>query len=100
MKITLNSRTLVGPQHVQATAFASEWTPEHPVEIDWLESPSARCVLEVDIPPDRPVILSGTVQPLDGHDAREHLEIDLRENLGLPPFQGEDPDGSERTTAP
>ncbi len=96
MKITLNSRTIVGPQHTQAAAFASEWLPGAPVAIEWQENPSPRCVIAVEIPVSEPVILKGTVQPLDGHDARAHLEIDLRNNLGLPPLSGEDADGAER----
>lgn len=96
MKVTLNSRTIVGPQHTQAAAFAGEWVPEEPLEVDWQESPSARCVLDIEIPPDRPFILRGAVEPVDGHDARSHLEIDLRDNLGMPPYCGDDPDGSER----
>jgi len=66
------------------------------MEVKWQESPSARCVLDVEVPPNRPVILRGTVEAMDGHDARCHLEIDLRENLGMPPYCGDDADGSER----
>ncbi|WP_075090976.1 hypothetical protein [Haloferula sp. BvORR071] len=98
MKIVLNSRTIVGPQHAQAAAFASEWPPGNPVSIEWIESSSSRCVLAVEIPEDQPVILTGTVAPLDGHDARGHLEIDLRDNLGLPPYKGEDADHCENSS--
>ncbi|MCW1915848.1 hypothetical protein OJ996_19835 [Luteolibacter sp. GHJ8] len=96
MRITLNSRTLVGPQHTLAASFASEWPPACPVEIVWMQSPSARCVLEVEIPPEEPLIFDGIVTPLDGNDAAVFLERDLREALGLPELEGDDPDGSER----
>ena len=89
MKITLNSRTIVGPQHALATAFTSEWVPEGAAEIDWREDPSPCCVLAVESRPDRPIILRGAVEPLNGHDARCHLEIELRENLGMAPYCGD-----------
>lgn len=96
MRITLNSRTIVGPQHAQAASFASEWPPGLPVDIAWVESPSAHCVLDLEIPEDETVILAGKASLVDGHDVRTHLEIDLRDNLGLPPLSGDDADGSER----
>jgi hypothetical protein len=95
MRIVLNSRTLVGPQHVEAAAFASEWIPGMAVNIEWLESPSARCVLQVDLPPDSPVVIRGRVLPVDGRDVRSQLEDDLRDHLNFPPYLGDDPSGTE-----
>ncbi len=100
MKVILNSRTIIGPQHAQAATFFSEWTPFTPVDTEWLESPSARCVLGVEIAEDEQVVLQGTIQSLDGHNAAHHLEIELRENLGLPPYRGDDPDESEFQSGP
>lgn len=80
MNITLNTRTLVGHDHDKAADFAAMHFDLVTGGIDWRQSPSARCVL--DITPDDQVL-------------RVQFEQELRVHLGLPPYLGDDPSESE-----
>lgn len=80
MRVRLNSRTLVGPMHSAATAFVSNLYGLQATAIDWVESPSAKCVLE-----------------LSPHDLGEELRLEqaVRTHLQLPAFAGDDASSSE-----
>ncbi len=87
MKLVLNTRTLVGHDHTSAAEFAREYFDGFSAEIDWMQSPSARCVLELN-PEDQ--------------ELQIQLEQELRAHLGLPSFDGDDDSETERgaTAAP
>ena len=80
MKITLNTRTLVGHDHEEGEQFARMCSEGTVIEIDWRQSPSARCVLA--LAPDDQIL-------------RVRFEQDLRNHLGLPPYLGDDPSETE-----
>jgi hypothetical protein len=85
MQIRLNSRTLVGPIHEAAVDFVSNVYGLPTSAIDWVESPSAKCVLD-----------------LSPHDLGEELRLEqaLRSHLLLPAFTGDDASASEREPQP
>ena len=85
VRIVLNSRTLVGNAHARAASFAIEFFPTSFVEIDWMQSPLARCVLDLD--------------PADP-ELQFQLEQDLRRHLELDPSAGADASETETRDLP
>lgn len=81
MKVRLNGRTLVGPMHDLAIGFVTHLYGLQATAVEWLESPSAKCVLQ-----------------LSPHDPGEELRLEqaLRDHLQLPAFVGEDSSLTER----
>ena len=80
MKGILNTRTLVGNDHDRAAEFVSEYLPDVVADIEWMQSPSARCVLDL-IPPDS--------------ELQIQLELALRDHLGLAVYEGDDASETE-----
>jgi hypothetical protein len=85
VRIVLNSRTLVGDTHDRAARFATEFFPTSFVEIDWMQSHLARCVVDLD--PADPAL-------------QFQLEQDLRHHLELDPFAGADASETETREPP
>ena len=96
MNIVLNSRILVGPMHQAADDYAKKWEPELPKHIEWMQSPSELCVLDIrDEPePKAPVRERRATRPLKPAvkpwALATRLEDALRHHLGLK-LPGEDP---------
>ena len=85
MKMTLNTRTLVGHEHHAAENFLRRTLESAAVEIEWIQSPSARCVLQI-VPEDQVLHMQ--------------LEQELRNYIGREPYQGDDASGSEQGAMP
>ncbi|QJE95138.1 hypothetical protein [Luteolibacter luteus] len=103
MNVILNSRTLVGPQHTAAETFLRDRYPMDLAKIDWLQSPSARCVLELQ-QAAHVAAVSGdpntAVNPFPESEALVSLEESLRAHIGLDPYVGDDCSQSEGRSSP
>ena len=85
MELVLNTRTIVGHDHDRATEFVRDYFPVEGLRIEWMQSPSARCVLELRPP-----------------DVGRHMEAerDLRAHLGMTSPDGAEPSGNESSGQP
>lgn len=103
MNVTLNSRTLVGPQHVAAESFLRDRYPLGLARIDWVQSPSARCVLELQQAANTASLTGDpavAASPLAESEMLRSLEAKLRAHLGLDPYAGDDSSQSEGRVSP
>lgn len=102
MKVLLNSRVLIGAQHDAAQSFMRTWRGGEN-QIEWDSSPSARCVLHVEQPAGLTALAGQfeTTAPVSIVPSI-HLsaERDLRSQLGLSLFEGDDSSESERGNMP
>jgi hypothetical protein len=98
VNVTLNSRTLVGPQHTAAEIFLRDYYPLGLSKVDWVESPSARCVLGLQQAASAAsatgdASVAGSALPES--EVLRTLEQKLRAHVGLKPYHGDDSSQSE-----
>jgi hypothetical protein len=97
MKIVLNSRVLIGARHDAAENYVRNWRGSAN-QVEWRASPSARCVLDIGGAPGLSEI-AGRLGPSASSGAGPALhssaEKDLRSQLGLPAYEGDDSSETE-----
>ncbi|WP_035613760.1 hypothetical protein [Haloferula sp. BvORR071] len=90
MNIVLNSRVLIGRDHIAADRYTRQWRPGLQKDIEWLQSPSELCVLSITRGTDE--ILPGEPAPALAKKRSAYpatlamtngLEDELRRHLGL-----------------